>query len=89
MELCACLHANEMFRKWDYSIKKLPLYANSYSLEGLAGERDDGKGWQAQGARSSQDQQSEDTGSQVSLTEEGQDSDLGDSSSLDSQVGES
>ncbi|KAF5906153.1 A-kinase anchor protein 13 isoform X1, partial [Clarias magur] len=57
----------------------------SYSLEGLAAERDDGKRWQAQGARSSQDQQSEDTGSQVSLTEEGQDSDLGDSSSLDSQ----
>ncbi|KAM9460618.1 A-kinase anchor protein 13 isoform 2-T3 [Clarias gariepinus] len=56
----------------------------SYSLEGLA-ERDDGKRWQASGARSSQDQQSEDTGSQVSLTEEGQDSDLGDSSSLDSQ----
>ncbi|XP_026786545.3 A-kinase anchor protein 13 isoform X1 [Pangasianodon hypophthalmus] len=57
----------------------------SYSLEGLAAERDDGKRWQVQGARSSQDQQSEDTGSQVSLTEEGQDSDLGDSSSLDSQ----
>ncbi|KAK3533714.1 hypothetical protein QTP70_023967 [Hemibagrus guttatus] len=57
----------------------------SYSLEGLAAERDDGKLWQVQGACSSQDQQSEDTGSQVSLTEEGQDSDLGDSSSLDSQ----
>ncbi|XP_060797046.1 A-kinase anchor protein 13 isoform X3 [Neoarius graeffei] len=57
----------------------------SYSLEGLAAERDDGKRWQAQAARSSQDQPSEDTGSQVSLTEEGQDSDLGDSSSLDSQ----
>ncbi|XP_058256548.1 A-kinase anchor protein 13 isoform X2 [Hemibagrus wyckioides] len=57
----------------------------SYSLEGLAAERDDGKRWQVQGACSSQDQQSEDTGSQVSLTEEGQDSDLGDSSSLDSQ----
>ncbi|KAF4082997.1 hypothetical protein AMELA_G00135030 [Ameiurus melas] len=57
----------------------------SYSLEGLEAERDDGKRWQAQEARSSQDQQSEDTGSQVSLTEEGQESDLGDSSSLDSQ----
>ncbi|TSL68181.1 A-kinase anchor protein 13 [Bagarius yarrelli] len=57
----------------------------SYSLEGLSAEKDDGKRWQDQGARSSQDQQSEDTGSQVSLTEEGQDSDLGDSSSLDSQ----
>ncbi|XP_053539354.1 A-kinase anchor protein 13 isoform X2 [Ictalurus punctatus] len=57
----------------------------SYSLEGLDAERDDGKRWQAQEARSSQDQQSEDTGSQVSLTEEGQESDLGDSSSLDSQ----
>lgn len=65
------------------------MYAYSYSLEGLAAERDDGKRWQEQGARSSQDQQSEDTGSQVSLTEEGQDSDLGDSSSLDSQVGKS
>ncbi|XP_046712808.1 A-kinase anchor protein 13 isoform X4 [Silurus meridionalis] len=62
------------------------FHRRSYSLEGLAGERDDGKRWQEQGARSSQDQQSEDTGSQVSLTEEGQDSDLGDSSSLDSQT---
>ncbi|XP_037401066.1 A-kinase anchor protein 13 isoform X3 [Pygocentrus nattereri] len=63
----------------------------SYSLEGLAAEQDDGKGWQPQGGgpshgqRGVHRQQSEDRGSQVSLTEEGLESDLGDHKSLDSQ----
>ncbi|XP_072517183.1 A-kinase anchor protein 13 isoform X3 [Salminus brasiliensis] len=62
----------------------------SYSLEGLAAERDDGKGWQPQGGGPSQGQRgghrqhSDDRGSQVSLNE-GLESDLGDHSSLDSQ----
>ncbi|XP_066503367.1 A-kinase anchor protein 13 isoform X2 [Hoplias malabaricus] len=57
----------------------------SYSLEGLAAERDDGKAWQPQGGGPSQSQggvrrqQGEDRGSQVSL------SDLGEHSSLDTQ----
>ncbi|XP_036442028.1 A-kinase anchor protein 13 isoform X3 [Colossoma macropomum] len=72
-------------------VQKPVFHRRSYSLEGLAAERDDGKGWQPQGGGPSQGQrgvhrqQSEDRGSQVSLTEEGLESDLGDHSSLDSQ----
>ncbi|KAL6468623.1 hypothetical protein MHYP_G00221470 [Metynnis hypsauchen] len=72
-------------------VQKPVFHRRSYSLEGLAAEQDDGKGWQPQGGgpshgqRGVHRQQSEDRGSQVSLTEEGLESDLGDHRSLDSQ----
>lgn len=63
----------------------------SYSLEGLTADRDGGKDSPLQGAsprdpRRMPRQESEERGSLVSLTEEEQESDLGECSSLDSQV---
>ena len=63
----------------------------SLSLEGLAADGTDGKDWRpqivpAQQGRRVGRQESDERGSLVSLTEEEQESDMADGSSLDSQV---
>ncbi|KAG5849112.1 hypothetical protein ANANG_G00106560 [Anguilla anguilla] len=67
------------------------ISSRSYSLEGLAADRQGGKESPPQGAsprdpRRIPRQESEERGSLVSLTEEEQESDLGECSSLDSQI---
>ncbi|XP_035379689.1 A-kinase anchor protein 13 isoform X2 [Electrophorus electricus] len=61
------------------------FHRRSYSLEGLAAEQDDGKGWQPQRWGPSQGQRGERRGSHVSLPEEGPESDQGEHHCLDDQ----
>lgn len=68
------------------------MFFCSYSLEGLTAGIEDGKRWIPQSGGPSTDQRgvqrqgSEERGSLMSLTEEGPESDLGDSSSPGGQV---
>ncbi|MFT7806705.1 A-kinase anchor protein 13-like isoform X6 [Arapaima gigas] len=69
------------------------ISSRSYSLEGLIGDRDGGKDFpqrrgSSQEPRRASRLDSEERGSLVSLTEEEQESDLADCSSLDSQSGQ-
>ncbi|KAI1889778.1 hypothetical protein AGOR_G00166440 [Albula goreensis] len=83
------------FRRHSWGPGKNPggeaeMNQRSYSLEGLTADRDGGKDSPLQGAsprdpRRMPRQESEERGSLVSLTEEEQESDLGECSSLDSQ----
>ncbi|XP_069046763.1 A-kinase anchor protein 13 isoform X3 [Lepisosteus oculatus] len=75
-------------------VKKPPIHRRSYSLEGLSADRQPGRESPPQGisprdARRTPLPENEERGSLVSLTEEEQESDLGENSSLDSQKSES